>query len=95
MYKLSNVSTLPTFDPYQASNMNPKGVKEDKGVPVYTPNLNSRVGKIIPEPFSLKLLANGGKLEEKDKFHGIKRNNKALDKILDEQNYKRKNDLQK
>lgn len=94
MYKLSNVSTLPSFDPYQASNMNIKGVKEKQGVPVYTPNLNCRVGKNIAEPFSLKLLANGGKLPEKEKFYGIRRDNKALDKLLEEQNYKRKTDLQ-
>jgi len=94
MYKLSNVSTLPSFDPYQASNMNIKGVKEKQGVPVYTPNLNCRVGKNIAEPFSLKLLANGGKLPEKEKFYGIRRDNKALDKLLAEQNYKRKTDLQ-
>jgi hypothetical protein len=94
MYKLSNVSTLPSFDPYQASNMNIKGDKEKQGVPVYTPNLNCRVGKNIAEPFSLKLLANGGKLPEKEKFYGIRRDNKALDKLLAEQNYKRKTDLQ-
>lgn len=90
-YTLRNNSTIPSFDPFQASRIKYKGVyKEQRGVqhaPVnlegYTPN--SRVGKRIAEPWSLKLMAQGGKLKENEQFYGVKRHSRALDYLLSQQ----------
>ena len=96
-YVLKNNSTLPSFDPYQASARNIKtAYTEQRSQPVYTDNLNCRVGKKIAEPWTVSLMANGGKLPDAvaEELYGIIKQNKALDILLKQQDERKKIELE-
>ena len=91
--KLQNLhSTTPTFDPY-LNHIDYRGVySERRREPLDIDGFRaySVVGKRIAEPFALQLHSQGGELTEEQQFHGVKRDNKALDRLLAKQNDREK-----
>jgi len=83
-YTLKNNSTVPAFDPYQnhMEHDSRLGGRENRGKAEYTPNLNNRIIKQNPFPYSTKVYAQGGKLKPEDKFYGNIKQNNALNKML-------------
>ena len=88
-YILNNNSKLPTFDPYQnhmeLSNKNSGA--EKRGPAVYTQQLNNRIQKFNPYPFSTQVFSQGGKLQPNQKFYGNIRPNNALHNLLKNQKH--------
>ena len=83
-YTLKNNSKVPAFDPYQnhMEHDSRLGGRENRGRAEFTPNLNNRIIKQNPFPYSTKVFAQGGKLKPEDKFYGNIKQNNALNKML-------------